>query len=148
MVSRNETKGHLIFVDDNRDELDLLTLAAREAGIPNPVHCFPGAKPALEYLKTTGDRIFLIISDINMPGMDGLEFKRMIELSPELKIKSIPFVYYTAQSSLAEIKTAYSLNIQGYMMKCDNIADTARRLRMLTDLWHVFVHPKDLESEV
>ena len=50
---------------------------------------------ALSYLRETNDEIFIILCDLNMPKMDGLELKGMIELTAELKIKAIPFIFHT-----------------------------------------------------
>jgi len=53
---------------------------------------------ALLYLKDTTDDIFLILSDLNMPRMDGLKLKRMIDLPPDIKIKAIPFFFHSNTS--------------------------------------------------
>jgi CheY-like chemotaxis protein len=66
---------------------------------------------AIEYLKTTTDEIFLILADINMPKMDGLQMKRIIELTPEIKSKAIPFFFHTNSTNPSEVRAAYDQGI-------------------------------------
>jgi len=136
-------KGIFLFVDDDKDEHFLLKMSMKQLEIKNQVvSCYNGLE-ALTFLRESDHEIFLILSDINMPKMDGLEFKRMIDLIPELKAKAIPFFYHTSKSTPAEVKTAYSLNIQGYLKKAPDIDGTIRSIARIIELWTDCVHPKD-----
>jgi CheY-like chemotaxis protein len=138
--------GVFVFVDDERDEHFLLKVAMKDLGLHNQVvSCYDGAE-ALAYLKETEDEIFLILTDLNMPKMDGLELKRMIELTPELKVKAIPFFFHSNSASPAEVRSAYTLNIQGYLRKTLDPDGTVNSLRRIIDLWTDCVHPKDLNK--
>ncbi|HEX8516693.1 MAG TPA: response regulator [Bacteroidia bacterium] len=140
-------KGTFVFIDDDKDEHHLLELAMEELGLPNPVvHCMDGME-AFNYLKETKDEIFIILSDLNMPVMDGLELKRLVEITPELKIRAIPFIFHSNTGSTAEIKAAYASNIQGYLKKAPSIEGTIKSLQKIIALWTDCVHPKDIEEE-
>src|SRR5438552_3006087 len=110
-----KAKGVFVFVDDDKDELELLNAVVNALGLQNPIKSFKDGEQALEYLKKTKDSIFLILCDINMPKMDGLELKRMIDLMPELKIRAIPFFFHSSSATPAEVRAAYALGIQGYL---------------------------------
>ncbi|MBA3665838.1 MAG: response regulator [Bacteroidetes bacterium] len=136
--------GVFLFIDDDKDEHDLLEIAMKKTGLTNPiVNCFNGQE-ALNYLTTTKDSVFIVLCDLNMPQMDGLELKRRIEMLPELKTKAIPFVFHSNTSSTAEIKTAYSLNIQGFIPKSVSIEGTVSSLQRIVAMWTDVIHPKDL----
>jgi CheY-like chemotaxis protein len=138
--------GIFLFVDDDRDEHFLLKLAMKDLGLDNQlISCYNGTE-ALAYLKETKDEIFLILTDVNMPKMDGLELKRMVELIPELKAKAIPFFFHSNSASPAEVRSAYTLNIQGYLRKAIDMDGTINSLRRIIDLWTDCVHPKDLDK--
>lgn len=139
-------KGLFVFVDDDHDEQELLKIAMDHLGLDNPVHTCVNGEEALNFLKTCTDDIFLILSDLNMPKMDGLEFKRMIDLIPEIKIKAIPFFFHSNTSSRAEVKAAYASNIQGFLKKADSVSGTVYSLTCLINLWTTCVHPKDLHK--
>jgi CheY-like chemotaxis protein len=137
-------KGIFVFVDDEKDEHRLFKHALKSMGLSNQVVSFLSAREALVYLKDVKEPIFAIFSDLRMPVMDGLEFRRIIEMTPELKIRSIPFFFHSSIASNAEVKTAYSLNIQGYLKKAYDIEGTISSLEKVIALWTEVIHPKDL----
>lgn len=139
--------GVFVFIDDDKNEHLLLRLAMKEIGLDNPVVSLMNGEEALSYLKKSGDETFIILSDMNMPVMDGLELKRMIEITPELKLKAIPFIFHSNTGSVAEIKAAYALNIQGYIKKAPDIDGTIKSLEKIISLWTDCIHPKDLERQ-
>jgi CheY-like chemotaxis protein len=138
-----EPKGSFIFIDDKPQELILLKEAMKELRLKNKTHCFRNGLEALHFLKNTEEDIFLIISDIDMPGMDGLQLKRLIELTPEIKIKAIPFVFHSQSVSATEVRAAYASNIQGYLRKAHDLEGTVTGLYKLVALWTDCIHPKD-----
>lgn len=137
-------KGVFVFIDDDKEEHFLLKMAMKNIGLGNQIVSCMNGQEAYNYLKETNDEIFIILSDMNMPIMDGLELKRLIEITPELKIKAIPFVFHSNSSSNAEIKAAYACNIQGYLRKAPSVEGTVKSLQRIIALWTDCVHPKDL----
>jgi CheY-like chemotaxis protein len=87
------------------------------------------------------DEIFLIISDMNMPRVNGLELKRLIEDTPELKLRAIPFIFHTSVAESLVVKEAYALNIQGYMAKQMDIKKTISLLEKFVGFWSETMHP-------
>ena len=83
----------------------------------------------------------VVISDINMPKVNGLELKRMIEGIPELKLRAIPFIFTSTSDEPLIVKEAFSLGIQGYIKKSDNLAESVSNLDILIRFWSTSVHP-------
>lgn len=137
-------EGVFVFIDDDEDEHELFKLAIKAIGLTNKIISHHNGLEALEYLKKAPDRIFMIVCDINMPKMDGLELKRSMELIPEIKIKAIPFFYHSSTASEAEIKAAYSLNIQGFLQKALSLDITKQNFTCIFNLWTNCVHPLEL----
>jgi CheY-like chemotaxis protein len=115
----------------------------RELSLKNKVHLFKDGQEAFQFLKETKEDIFLILSDLNMPVMDGLQLKRFIEMTPEIKIKAIPFVFHTQVASAAEVRAAYACNIQGYIRKAHSLDGTISSLHKIISMWEDCIHPRD-----
>jgi CheY-like chemotaxis protein len=139
-----QPKGVFLFIDDSKEEQEVFKKAIKALGLGNQLVCCFSGKEALNYLKQTDKDTFMIICDMHMPVMDGMEFKRIIEGTPQLKIKSIPFFYHSADATDSEIKTAYTLNIQGFLRKAENFEGTLLSLYDVICLWTNVVHPNDL----
>jgi CheY-like chemotaxis protein len=137
--------GTFLFVDDELQEHNLLKIAVLALGLDNKIVNCLTAQEAIDYMKETKDEIFAIFADLNMPKVDGLEFKRIVEITPDLKKRSIPFFFHSNTGSPAEIRTAYTLNIQGYLKKADSLQGTIASLKKVIELWTEVVHPNELE---
>ena len=138
-------KGVLVFVDENKYMFKLYKRCLKELKLDNQVVCCYNGEEAFSYLKDTEDKIFMILSEVTMPRMDGLELKRMIEMTPELKVKAIPFFYYTDVQLDAVVKTAYTLGIQGYFRKSTEVEKLMGALTLIFDFWTHCIHPKNLK---
>jgi len=139
-------KGIIIFVDNDKDEHQLFKLAMEELGLKNKLHSFYNGKTAFEFIRETQHNIFLIYSDLNMPVMDGLQLKRIIDQTPEIKEAAIPFIFCSNSSSDAEIRAAYALNIQGFFRKSTDQPSAIENLLRILSFWGKCVHPQDLSK--
>jgi CheY-like chemotaxis protein len=85
------TKGPIVIVDDDEDDREIYTDAIKTIGIPNEIRFFNSAQAALDYLYTTTEQPFIILSDVNMPGMTGIQFRGKIQQDDYLSSKGILF---------------------------------------------------------
>src|SRR6476646_3178109 len=83
----------VIIVEDDNDDCEMLIYTFREIGVLNEFRCFENPVPALEYLKNTAETPFIIISDMNMPKINGLSFKEAINEDVLIRKRKIPFVF-------------------------------------------------------
>lgn len=133
-------KGPLIILEDDEDEKMILSEVISNIGISNEVRFFDTGTDLIDYLLVTKDRPFLIISDVNIPRMNGLEVKDKINKSDFLRRKSIPFVYLSTSATMKSVEKAYDLNAQGYFLKQNSIADIEQHLRIIFDYWRSCRH--------
>jgi len=115
---RGTHKGLLILiVDDNTDTAELLVRLLRRGGLA-ALHA-GCAHDALEYLRgddgPTTPLPSLVILDIAMPGMDGIECLRTIRAEP--KWAGVPVIMYTADFALERLHEALRLGAAGYVVK-------------------------------
>lgn len=103
-----------LIVDDSSVMRKIIERALRQAGLDDlVVHEAGSGADGLEVLKSK--QVDLILSDINMPAMDGLEFLRQIRaqsLAP-----GVPVVMITTESSEEHVKQAIQAGAQGYIRK-------------------------------
>ena len=103
-----------LIVDDSSVMRKIVERSLRQAGIdPLIVHEAGSGTEALDVLR--GKQVDLILSDINMPSMDGLEFLRQIlaqNLAP-----GVPVVMITTESSEEHVRQAIQAGARGYIRK-------------------------------
>jgi two-component system chemotaxis response regulator CheY len=103
-----------LIVDDSSVMRKIVERALRQAGLdPLVVHEAGSGVEGLEVLKV--QQVDLILSDINMPSMDGLEFLR--QLRAQNLAPGIPVVMITTESSEEHVKQAILAGAQGYIRK-------------------------------
>lgn len=140
-------KGKIVLVDDDSYEKELLELSLQKRGWDARVEYFDNADDALDHLKQNSDEIFLVISDMNMPKMNGMDFKKAIDSDSKLREKSIPFIFATSTSVRSEITQAFDYRVQGYFRKPDTTEEQADMLDIIIKYWIVSSHPnKDVDA--
>ena len=141
-MTKNEVK--LLLVED--DEVDVIGVrkALKRLRIANPVfHAYDGVE-GLDYLRGTNGKEklespYIILLDLNMPRMGGLEFLREIRKDPDL-CKAIVFVM-TTSSDVRDVYAAYDNNIAGYVVKSDAETTINKALSMLDHYWRIVELP-------
>ena len=118
-ILKLDTMKHypIVIVDDDNDDCEMLINSFHEIGVLNEFRCFENPVPALEYLKNTTEVPFIIISDINMPKMNGLLFKKAINEDGSIRKRKIPFVFMSTIKENNLVESAYNLSAQGYFEK-------------------------------
>ena len=134
------TKGPIIIVEDDKDDQEIYEESIKAIGIPNEIRFFNGGKQAFDYLLTTEEQPFIILSDINMPEMNGLELKKHIQDDPYLCTKGIPFVFISTNASKVSVRHAHALSVQGYFEKPSTIDEINQMLRTLFEYWSLCKH--------
>jgi len=133
--------GPIILVEDDPNDLDVIESAITDIGVTNDILCFDGAAKAMDYLLTTTDRPFIILCDIRMKGMNGLEFRNAINSDDFLRKKAIPFIFLTAAVSQDIVDEAYDLTVQGFIEKPKVYEDLKKVLNQIMVYWGVSLHP-------
>lgn len=133
-------RGPIIIVEDDQDDQEIYTEAIRALNISNELHFFDDGHSALDYLQTTEEHPFIILSDINMPGMSGLQMKKYIQDDPYLAAKGIPFVFISTTANKVSVHHAHALSVQGYFQKPTSMEEFKTMLRILFDYWTICKH--------
>lgn len=108
---------HILLVED--DDVDVMNVrrAFEKNKILNPLYVASSARDALAMLKDgrVPKTRRMILLDLNLPGMSGLEFLRELRADPQLK--PTPVVVLTTSNDEKDRIDAYGLNVAGYLLK-------------------------------
>lgn len=130
---------HVLIAEDNEDHIFLAVRAMKEAaGISLEVEAVRDGAEALDYVYRTGrfegrDRPHLILLDIKMPKVDGLDVLRTLKEDPELK--SIPVVMLTSSDRPEDIDRSYVLGANSYVTKPTSVGSFRDGLTQIRHYW-------------
>ena len=126
---------NILLVDD--DEVDVMTVkrAFARANISNPIFVATNGLEALEMLRKDAmpAKRRLVLLDINMPKMNGIEFLRELRADPDLQ--SITVVALTTSNADRDRVEAYKLNVAGYLLKPVTFQQFAEVMATINKYW-------------
>jgi CheY-like chemotaxis protein len=135
--------GPIIIVDDDSDDHLICKEAFMNMGVSNEIIFFTRCQDALNYLLENIElQPFIIICDINLPQLNGIELKKMIDNNAILKRKSIPFVHYSTSGNQSLVERAFENNIQGFFVKENSMEAITRVFKKIIDYWSISRHPR------
>lgn len=134
--------GKIILIDDEKYEKELLENALREKQWDVKVEYFNNGQDALEHMRTTKDELFLVISDMNMPKISGLELKKAIDEEKILREKSMPFIFMSGGATNEQVSEAYEYRVQGFFEKPESVSEQAAILDLIIKYWIVSKSPE------
>ncbi|MFD1000764.1 response regulator [Ohtaekwangia kribbensis] len=136
---------HILLVED--DEVDIMNVqrAFKKNNISNPLHVARNGVEALDMLQGKHmDKVIptprVILLDINMPRMGGIEFLTELRKLPEHKSASV-FVMTTSNEESDKV-AAYNLNVAGYILKPLSFEGFTSAVSILNHYWHLCEMPQ------
>jgi len=133
--------GPIIIIEDDTDDQDLLLEVFTELDFKNEIKFFADGEAALEYLTDTTIEPFIIFSDINMPKLNGMELRAKIHENEDLRIKSIPYLFFSTSAEQQHVIDAYSKSIQGFFVKPSNFGEIKQVIKTIVEYWQKCVSP-------
>jgi CheY-like chemotaxis protein len=134
-----EKQLSVLLVDD--DEVDVMTVkrAFKKNNITHPLYVASNGLEALELLSSNtlpkllpqGRRLILL--DLNMPKMNGIEFLRELRADPALR--AIPVIVLTTSNEDKDKVEAYNLNVAGYIIKPVTFSKFVEAIATLNKYW-------------
>jgi len=124
----------VLLVED--DSVDAMTVkrAFKDLKIKNPLACAANGEEALQYLRNPGnEKPCIILLDINMPKMNGIEFLKVVRADELLRM--IPVVVLSTSSEERDIVESYKLGVGGYIIKPVDYKKFVEAIRMVDLYW-------------
>lgn len=138
-------RGPIILVEDDVDDQEFVIDALQALRVENEVLVFDNGKKALDYLLSTQRPTFLIISDVNVPVMNGIQLKEEIQKNDTLRDKSIPFIFLTTTAERKAVKEAFLLSAQGFFVKENTYEGIQKQLGLIINYWRSSTNPNNNE---
>jgi len=140
------TNGPVIIIEDDSDDQDFLKEIFRRLNYSNEIIFFSDGNKAIDFLNRTDILPFLILSDINMPKLDGFALRDKIRTDAKLHIKCIPYLFFSTASSQKAVVDAYSMSVQGFFLKENSLAELEETVRVIMEYWKKCVAPNSFPA--
>jgi CheY-like chemotaxis protein len=132
----------IVLAEDNANDVELTMTALRENHVANEVVVVRDGAEALDYLykrngyaDRPGHNPALLLLDLKMPKVDGIEVLRRIKTDPALK--TIPVVMLTSSREEQDLVRTYDLGVNAYVVKPVDFLEFIAAVKMLGGFWAV-----------
>jgi CheY-like chemotaxis protein len=133
--------GPIIVIEDDIDDQAILIEIFDELGYENKIIYFQDGNKALEYLNDTEVQPFLILSDINMPRINGFELRSKVFTNEQLQTKCIPYLFFTTSGTKKSVIDAYAMSVQGFFIKPNSMEKLKDTIRKIVEYWKECIAP-------
>jgi CheY-like chemotaxis protein len=131
----------MLVAEDRDEDIDILKLACRKAGVSLPLYFVRNGEEALEYLKGEGqfsDRQkyplpTLLLLDLNMPRLNGFEVLQWLRLQPGLR--RLVVIIFTSSELPEDVNRAFELGANSYLVKPVDLRKLEETARHLDAYW-------------
>lgn len=128
------------------DEVDIMNVQRtfKKQNVQHRLEVARDGKEALLHLRTVGTKPQVILLDINMPRMNGLEFLRELRADP--KLARIAVFVMSTSANPSDKSIAFQFNVAGYIVKPLSSEDFNNSLSCLLRFWEICEFPEHLHS--
>jgi CheY-like chemotaxis protein len=131
----------LLIEDDLVDAMTVKRALDDAGGLSSMVHV-ASAESGLTYLRSeVNEKPYLILLDLNMPKISGLEFLKAVKADPATR--AIPVVVVTTSTSHDDISDSFKASVAGYITKPVDYAQFVERIRAIEQYWQINRLPGD-----
>jgi len=123
----------LLLVDDDEIERMKFKKVCEKINTQHKISDAENGEKALELLENPENIYNIIISDLNMPKMDGFEFLK--KLKSDIRFKFIPVIIMSTSSNIDDLKKCYEIDIAGYLIKPLQYQEYAKNISFLLGYW-------------
>jgi CheY-like chemotaxis protein len=135
--------GPVVIIEDDADDQEILTEIFKRLNYSNPIRFFTDGQEALEFLNKADTVPFLILSDINMPKLDGFALREKLKTDADLQVKCIPYLFFSTALNQKAVIEAYSLSVQGFFVKQNSMSELEKTISVIMEYWKRCAAPND-----
>lgn len=129
----------ILLVEDNPSDIDLTHRAFGKAMILNPIDVAEDGQQALDYLFGDNPLPAIVLLDLNLPVIGGLDVLKEIRANP--KTRRLPVVILTSSKEEEDMAQSYDLGVNSYVRKPVDFYRFAQAIQQLGIYWLIFNEP-------
>lgn len=129
----------ILLVEDDRVDAMTVKRALKEIHVTNPLDIVKNGEEALDYLKNGGEKPCIVLLDINMPRMNGIEFLKTARA--ESLLNKIPVVVLTTSKDEEDVVESFKLCVAGYMLKPVTYTEFIETVKTINLYWTLSALP-------
>ena len=134
--------GAIIVIEDDKDDREVLQSVFDGLNVKNEIRFFADGAEALDYLNDFTVQPFLILSDVNLPNLSGLELKKIVQKNPMARLRRIPFIFFTTSPDKKDLQEAYATSVQGFFTKPSNYDHLKDIMKTIMHYWQECQSPE------
>jgi len=123
----------ILIAEDNLADLELIKSAFQEIDLHAEITIVKDGQELLDFFKGEIDNLGLVLLDLNLPKIDGMEILKQFYTDDLLK--KIPIVVFTSSNDFDKIITCYEHGANACIKKPEDIAEFSRIIRAITNFW-------------
>jgi len=127
--------GPIIVIEDDADDQELLMEVFQTLNYTNKLIFFSDGAAALDFLNKSDTLPFLILSDINLPKLNGFALRDKLKTDAALALKCIPYLFFSTALNQKAVVDAYSLSVQGFFVKQTSMAELEKTISVIMEYW-------------
>ncbi|HEX8277784.1 MAG TPA: response regulator [Segetibacter sp.] len=133
--------GPIVIIEDDVDDQEILGEIFKRLNYSNKIIFFNDGEEAFAYISEPDVAPFLILSDINMPRLSGLELRERIQANEDLRMKCIPFIFFTTTANKKSVLEAYYKSVQGFFQKPNTLEELENKIKIIIEYWKECIAP-------
>ena len=134
------TNKPILLVEDDQIDMMMVMRALKEIHVTNPVVHLENGEDALNYLRNEkSEKPCLILLDLNMPIMNGIEFLQAVKDDEQLR--RVPIVVLTTSVEQQDKLNSFNFGVAGYMAKPVNYQQFVEVMRSIDAYWTISEMP-------
>ncbi|MCD6440649.1 MAG: response regulator [Candidatus Marinimicrobia bacterium] len=137
-----EKLGRILLAEDSENDIELTLNALEEINLANEVFVVHDGEEALNYLYYRGEYAdrpkgnpIVVLLDLKMPKVDGLEVLR--EIKQDKNLKTIPVVVLTSSRMESDLIKSYDLGVNAYVVKPVRFDEFVKAVKELGAFWAI-----------
>ena len=124
---------NILFIEDDVIEIMKLHRTIAKLGLKHKIVEAENGEDALKILNNQYDTPDIILLDLNMPKMNGIEFLKILKENEDFKY--IPTIILSTSNNQQDLKECYAIGIAGYMIKPLKYEDYIEKLNTILSYW-------------